>query len=490
MNARSPVGALLIKDVRLSLDTLLPWGLIVAGFGVVAAAISRLPESMAPDVLGRFTLGDALDYTAIVVGGTAVAVGAWVAAVVSQGDRIHGAEHLMAAMPVPALRRVASKLAAVALAAAAPVIVATLCFLMARTLVQRDATPRDDSWWLLAATGGAAFVGAALGLGVSPIVRGPFRVVAIALLLGALGGLLGLLASWFSFERAAAELMSLVRARRGDDWTMYDGYHDSRAGAAIVSTITGVATIAMVALCVGAFAMAAPRRPRSIVAVLAAGLALAVVTGAAATFVSFRQGVGLQRNLEWASWRVAELDDETLIRGFWSAYGPEPTDSVYATVPLMWALPGEMARRLAAVAPSERSSHPLMQALMEVQDNSTADRAMRTVPLLPPGPEAVDRLLDAMRRYPDQRNLLVQRVGGKIPGVVDRLGVMWDQGPRELGTDRRLPTDDEIDELTKNYLRAMQDVLPEQRAVIQSYLDEMAGSSTDAPTKLTPETHP
>lgn len=484
----SATNTLLAKDLRLSLDTLLPWGLIVAGFGVVAAGLSRLPQAVVPDALGRLTLGDALDYTAIVVGGTSVAVAAWVAAVVAQGDRIHGAEHLMAAMPVPAWRRVTSKLAAVALGAAAPVIVASLCFAIARTLIERDTISRGESWWLLAAASGAAFVGAALGLGVSSIVRGPFRVVAIALLLGALGALLGLLASWISFERAAADLMSFVRARRGDDWRTYDAYHDARDAAATVSTITAVATIAIVALCVGALAMAAPRRPRRIVAVLAAGLALAVVAGAAATVISLRQGVGLRRSLEWAGWRLTQLDDETLIRGVRSAYGCEQVDSVYAAAPLVWVLPAEMARRLDSVAPSMRPSHPLMRALMEVQDNSTADRALRTVPLLPPGPECIDRLLDAMRRYPDQRNLLVERVGAKIPGVVDRLGVRWEQDQREHGHGRPLPG---VDELTRNYLQAMQDVLPEQRAVIQAYLDEMAGSPTGAPTApSTTETHP
>lgn len=470
------MNALLAKDLRLSLDTLLPWGLIVAGFGAIAAALTRLPDAMAPDVLSRLTMEEVFLYTGIVVRATTVAVSAWVAAVVAQGDRIHGAEHLMAALPVAGGRRVASKLAAVLLGVAVPAIVATGCFVASRLVdrVELHGNVRwlslGDFWWPLAATGSAALVGAALGLGVSPIVRGPFRVVAIAMLLGAFGGLLGVFASRLSFDRAAAGFMEFVGLQQRGLSESFDlSLWGPRRSTSVIAAIVGVVVIATVALAVGCLALARTRRPRRVLAMLGAGLALSAVAGSAATFMWFDSDASIRSTNEWARWRARQFDENELVEWLNDANRRSLAGVQWPGEPIDRAVLGEIENRLRPLDPATRSGHPLMKALVSVQDNSTLQRALWTTSLLPFGAESVERSIDAARRYPEHRAWFLQRAVLHGSPVVGR-DALW-------GSQQTTPPEEwnaKFDEVARHTLRALQVTSPAHREAIQALLDEMA----------------
>ncbi|MFO0875095.1 MAG: hypothetical protein U0575_14135 [Phycisphaerales bacterium] len=463
------MSALLAKDLRLSLDTLLPWGLIVGGFAAIAAALTRVPETVMPEVIGRMSIADILFVVAIVVGGSAAAIGAWVAAAVAQGDRIHGAEHLMMALPVSPWRRGSSKLLAVALGAAIPALVSTGSAAASIALSGRTDVAGDDLWRWAVATSGASFVGAGLGLGVAPLVHGPFRVVFIALLLGLFGGLAGLLASWVTFDHVPFGVLEFARHQlKGTSKPSLGHPFDvSRNVAAVVSAITGVGAIALVAALAGTLSLARPRRRRGLLAVLGVGLAVSFAAGAAATIVWVDRDPAIRRSVQWAQWRFSRMNDAELIQLVTATYVSPRSGTSPVFDALISLVPNEVQGRLGRLDPADRADHPLMKAAMALQDNSTESQAVRTVSFLPPGPESLERSLDAMRRHPTLRRWFLTRLILNSGFAAE----FYSLGPSAGDDSTR-----RFDDLAKRTLRALQERYPAQRDAIQALLDEMDAS--------------
>src|SRR5262245_15359823 len=114
---------LVLKDLRLALDALRPWALVVVGLAVGMLILRALPQSLDPWGLHHVSVPELFGYVAFFAGVTGVGISTWSSSAVVQGDRRHGANALAATLPSTSRARVQSKLFAVLVAALTPAFV-------------------------------------------------------------------------------------------------------------------------------------------------------------------------------------------------------------------------------------------------------------------------------------------------------------------------------------------------------------------------------
>ncbi len=245
--------ALLLKDLRLSLDVLRPWALMVVGLAIGLAMLRLLPATLMPDDLRDMRTEDVLVLIGGLVAASGIAVGAWIASSIVQGDRTHGAAALAAVLPSSAGRRVGAKLVALAMAIA-PIPLTAFVALSASALLSAE---RTSAYWrsfgyhsAAVCLGGVAacFVAAGLASFVAQIVRGAFAAVAIAILsclvaagLGALGGTLGL----WAFHRDVA---AFAVTHSGDGEAVALRFSVVTSGAIAATALSGAAALMVACL--------------------------------------------------------------------------------------------------------------------------------------------------------------------------------------------------------------------------------------------------
>lgn len=416
--------SVLSKDLRLSLDALLPWTLTVCGVLLGMIVLSLLPVDMRPEFAWRFTLVDAFQIFAVIVGVSTLGLSAWAAGAIAQGDQRHGAWLLDWSMPLSPMRRRVSKCIAVLVAAMVPalVVVASLAAATAWSQSPDRGRGADQVSFGLGATVSVSLIGAALALGVAPFVRGSFKVVFVVFLLGLGGVLLGILGGWSVFDTATAAYQA---ANPGSSALI-----TSRDEMLVLSAFAGAGALAAIAAILGIQSLGRPLGSRALAIGLPIGMALALAAGALVPFVQSEpelrrfDPMGMY-NIEL---RTKVSDDELAaqVRKFdakrrMTLAGQEPDgedssdfDGVDPDLRIGWrqalAL-REAVRRATALASDEREHDPLSQALRSALDVSTHSLARQNMYFGVRGdPHWLAALLESALRYPRDLELKEQLV--------------------------------------------------------------------------------
>jgi len=170
--------ALIAKDLRLSLDALRPWTLVlfaVLSVWLVALWLGPLATGVYADanrILGE--LGAILTISSGFVA-------AWITACVVHGDQSHRADGLAAAMPVGRGLRLLAKVLSIIAACSVPIGITVLVqIIRSRQGGITLFTPDFGRSWQLPIV--AALIGVGLTLGVAPLTRRIFETVGLAFL--------------------------------------------------------------------------------------------------------------------------------------------------------------------------------------------------------------------------------------------------------------------------------------------------------------------
>ncbi|MFO0827090.1 MAG: hypothetical protein U0572_02985 [Phycisphaerales bacterium] len=425
------MNALVAKDVRLSLDVLRPWALLVAGFGLCAYGITKLPRELVPLGLVDMRPDEIFGVLATVVGLTAVACSAWSTTAIVQGDRAHGAAHLDAALPVSARRRMWSKLGVVAVAAMMPAL-ATVVLAALAVLNERGPKRPIDIEFILPAAMVVSALGAALALVVTHLVRGAFQTVAIAMLVGMAAAACGAGGAALGLRLAPGPTAAFVVSQSG--FSARSIYADAMAWAAIAGACAG----ALVCGFAGALALARQRSTRWLVlSFVVAGVA-SFVSGAVAAGVFVRRDhpVLADDADAYAQFVAARMSDAELcdalrtihvdsamrpvVRGQWVT--PQNARA--------WALLQQAHSRLALVDAAAFDDNALAQALRSWERFGTATEAWLTIYyVVPPrDPRRFTLALEVVARFPDSD--VVAGILLNQPTIAERL--RWP--PRDPGS--------------------------------------------------------
>ncbi len=130
----SVLRLVLAKDLRLSLDALLPILLIIGGFLLVGSLIHALPSRLLPDAFRLFGLPDFLASVSTVLGFLSPLLAGWCTAAVTLGDRRHRGLRLAASLPVPPRTARTARFLALLPGLLLPAVLCVLLFALARLL--------------------------------------------------------------------------------------------------------------------------------------------------------------------------------------------------------------------------------------------------------------------------------------------------------------------------------------------------------------------
>jgi len=461
---------ILLKDVRLSLDALLPWALVLGGVVIAMLGLAVLPSHLRPAFAWRFTVAEALGIAGALIGVSAIGVSAWAAVMVVQGDRRHGAWLLDWSLPVSRRARTASKvIAAMAACAASPL--AFIAVLVGAWM----ASPSDGRF--APSIGLSAFVvamaslaGTALALGVAPWVQGAFKVVLLSLLLGVAGALAGGLGGWLGFGWAIGDYV-----REG-----VESYHIDSAWrvASWAAAIAGASAVALVAGIWGVSALARPAAPKVWAVGGALALALALALGSVGSMVGARDELArvapttavrlglralsdgelaeLVRGLDEARRLHAGRSAEEELEPGWSPIGWLDHDG--------WQVLLEAQRRLRLQSREERTGSALGRAMQAGTDFSTPALARSFHLFLIPGDSSeLNATLRCVLHHPDEpfvRRLLLQQLLARTQ--------------RPGGTDHRRAFGEspaETDALFRDQIKTWLPYDKENRELLQAVLD-------------------
>jgi hypothetical protein len=146
----SALRLVLAKDLRLSLDALLPILLIIGGFLLVGSLIHALPDRLLPDAFRLFGLSDFLASVSMVLGLLSPFLAGWCTAAVMLGDGRHRGLRLAASLPVPRRTARLARFLALLPGLLLPAVLCVLLFALARLLdpsiVFKGTT--ELPWWM------------------------------------------------------------------------------------------------------------------------------------------------------------------------------------------------------------------------------------------------------------------------------------------------------------------------------------------------------
>ena len=349
------MNALLTKDLRLSLDVLRPWAIVVVGLALGVFILSRAPESLLPDALRAISIGELFVFVAGVVGFTAVIVSAWSAASIAQGDRTHGAAMLAAALPIAPSHRALSKATALLPATLAPPLVVCALYTLGRQL---GYAPNDFSVGVVTGlVAAASAVGAGLALGVAPLIRSRFQTVAVALLVGLAGGMLGVLGAWIGLRFFSGELARVIAAK---GWI--DPLPQIQVRLDWISGVTGVGAAAIGCALVGVVSLARLRTRRSLLYGVSSALALSLVAGVVATKPALATDQTLKDGDTYLRLVAILVSSDEIVeaipRYFIQIRDARVGDGYQRNQMLVW----EGMYRMRALPPAQRIAHPITLA--------------------------------------------------------------------------------------------------------------------------------
>lgn len=195
--------AVLRKDLRLSLDVLLPWVMVVVAVVGVGALSGRFRGIFSAFPSRTVLLEEFATILVLSVG----AMTAWITAVVVHGDRRHRAGMLAATLPMSSSRRDGTRFASIVVASALPVGVCVAAQMLRGTsttvgpLIEPGRT-----WWLPIAMGIAGIGWAWLA---ARWTRKTFEVVGLSVVGGALAIGAGLGGAWIYDVMVVAPLATV-----------------------------------------------------------------------------------------------------------------------------------------------------------------------------------------------------------------------------------------------------------------------------------------
>lgn len=295
------MNTLLAKDLRLSLDALRPWGLLLlaaVGVAAIGVAISGPAEMRALSAEARFLTELAKCLTL-----TSGVVAAWIAACVLHGEQRHRADAFTGALPLGRTRRALTKVLAIVAATLLPAALAVGLQLVrdpswSMTLVVPDL---GRSWAVPAVT---SLAGLAFAVAIAPLSRRIVETVGLAMIVTVAFGLLAAGAGAVTFTVASARAVRLL----GPDAEVLRTAGERGVGAAVG---VGIACAAVMALLLGARQLArGERRQRRV----PYALTLIAMTAAAATTGGAIAMVSVGANDAWLRRAVREAEQPALLR--------------------------------------------------------------------------------------------------------------------------------------------------------------------------------
>lgn len=307
------------KDLRLTLDALVPWCMVVGGLAVAAATAVRVDALRSLMPPAQVLIGEGAALMTLSLG----AVTAWITASVLLGDRRHRAAALSAVLPVAGSTHRLTRLLSILAASSLPIGVCVLLQLLGvRASAVSGVVEPGRHWWVPIAMG---LAGIGWGWLASLRSRRPYEVVAMSLLGGLASMGLAIAGVWTFDQWAIQPLVGTANGGLSLQQTIW-------AQASAVVPSIGLAFGGAVALVIAFRVPAVPRRPRSAVRVAAIVASLLVAPWAAGVATTgwmmsrYPQRERIDRERMLGEW-VRQMSDERCAEIFqaWNAAGGDPT---------------------------------------------------------------------------------------------------------------------------------------------------------------------
>lgn len=288
----NPTRALVLKDLRLSLDTLVPWALIVVGLAVFGVVLREIPTAMPWVELDHLGFGEFLFLVAMIIGGSAPIVAAWSTGAIVHGDRSHGAEMLTGLVPVAGWSRALAKLVAIVGAVLLPLAVALPVAALGISLddqsrVDASEFGRLSHFFVLATVLVVGFVLAAAPL--STTIRGTLARAIFFGVAASIAAALGYVLAWLVLVGYGGDRSTVIVI---DDWWPMDAIFPIEFGGLVPGV--GPFLAALFGAATGLRAIARGRPVRRIMPALGVMLAAAVVGGALPAWVCIERQLRVQ----------------------------------------------------------------------------------------------------------------------------------------------------------------------------------------------------
>lgn len=369
---------LLAKDLRLSLDALRPWALIVLGFGLVALLSSFLPRSVMPINSGITTVSELVATIGGLAGITCVATAAWIAASVSHGELRHGAALLHGTLPVGGRGRVLSKAAAILAGTLAVAIVSILLRgEFTATLSSQRGVPGLPPAWVLV----SAIVGAGFGMGIAAATRAIFPTVMIALLIAVGAALAGAGGAAVAIPFAAAQQLAVAHVM--DPTGSVSEISEMQVRIATAGAAVGVCVAAILAALIGLRAFMGPIPVRRAALLLALTVVASLLGGAVAAPIALAND-SINQWQPYVDRGLILASDATVIEAIGRVGQHLRTDPASLDIASGDARFVAIAQsRLSRLPVSERASHPLAIALHEAEFYDELRAAIWSLRLIP-----------------------------------------------------------------------------------------------------------
>jgi hypothetical protein len=292
---------LFAKDLRLSLDALRPWGLLLlaaVGVAAIGVAISGPAEMRALTAEARFVTELAKGLTL-----TSGVVAAWIAACVLHGEHRHRADAFTGALPLGRTRRALTKVLAIVAATLLPATLAVgLQFFRDPHWSMTLVVPDLGRSWAVPAV--ASLAGLSFAVAIAPLSRRVFETVGLATIATVAIGILAAGAGAVTLTAASARAVRLL----GQDAEVLRTAGERGLGASIG---VGIACAAVMALLLGARQLArGERRQRRV----PYALTLIAMTAAAATTGGAIAMVSVGANDTWLRRAVRAAEQPALLR--------------------------------------------------------------------------------------------------------------------------------------------------------------------------------
>jgi hypothetical protein len=416
---------LLLKDLRLSLDAIRPWVIVLIGFGIAAGIAIQLPAPTIPLGLRGVSATELIGTVGGIAGIASVATAAWIAATVAHGDRRHGARSLAVVLPIERRGMVLSKLLAIGVG----ILCVSLVAIALRSVAGAPSVPgRSVPGFEPAVVLASAVVGAAFALAVAALARGVFATVMISLLGTMVAGMAGYLGGAAILPFVADEHIRLAR--------IVNELHEVEAMSARVlaaSAAAGVVAAALVAGCIGCLAVARPLTTARSLQGTVLALVLAFISGTMWAPMALRHD-------EVHSWKAYQdrafhfaTDDEIVdaIGRIGTVIASASTDEMYMNSMSTYGPFGILItsddwrrveiglERLKAIPFADRPASPLRRALRNVERYGTWVQGILSLRLIPPDePEALSKAAEVALAFPAVPNIRrvldfpVARAGG------------------------------------------------------------------------------
>ncbi len=394
---------LLAKDLRLSIDALRPWLVVVAsvlGLWALAAWLhgSVAMRSMLP-MKSMLSSSRILGELAAALTLSTGLVAAWITAVVVHGDQTHQARGLSATLPVSRSRQAATKFASILAACSVPVGCAVAAQVLRGQVNDGTVllTPDIGQAWYLPLL--MALVGIGFAMGVARACHGVFETVGLAFLAAIGAATVAYFAAWGSYGFSEARAISLLGPS-----LMMDEF---KARVIAQGPIAGLLFAATALLVMEFIALHRGRRSRSVAPMLLVLLTMSALGGILGLGMAYRSDREIQRQVRAAEVMalVMTADPRELV-AFIEAWnrGGQPTLGTGETQASMLEVAGYLGGR----------TEPEVRAAIWALDRMDAPREaviVMSLGLENPSGALTAYMLDALAAFPRDSSVLSMASG-------------------------------------------------------------------------------